>query len=179
VLEAKDVARHVEIGQYWAQLAPLTLSQITQIADDQCTFALRWWTPRGFENYVMFVGPMQPDRFRYLWFSAHVPRIQFPTTRPLDVGDVWLVRAPNTPSSGLVFVGPESTETHVHLLSDWRVGVPPSWARAHVFVETHLLQEGPAQTELSTERARLLGLLAAFTNKPRPSSWDRVQGPLV
>jgi hypothetical protein len=143
-VDQNEVTRWPENGQFWAQLEPLALVQVTAAGHPSNTcISTILWTPDGVEEEAVFTS-FSTKYFRYLWHQLEVTQEEFNTNKPTPVpGDVWI----EARTKQLIFIGP-SDQPLVSILSDWEV---LGWD--HKFFPYQLM---PRNTEIPNRYRKLL-----------------------
>ena len=168
MLLPKETIRHPEKDDFWAQLNPLTLLRIECVGElanggGPGCFTAYTWSPNGECAQGCYVE-FKPLFFRHLWFHDIHSRESIRSYdvdqlfREAQVGDVWLVRTEFENHDGLIFIGPETTSTKIHIVADWAPRIGPT----NPIQYAQLYQPGPGQR-----------------NPPPRSSYDHLRNPSV
>lgn len=104
--------RYPTAGAFYYTKQPLQLIEAVDVGDPPLYLTVRTWNPYASAE----VGSIFLDATSavYLWHDVTIDRTMIPGIT-LTPGDVWL-----TETDQLWFVGPRTTQTHIHALSTWR-----------------------------------------------------------
>ena len=114
-MKQEEVSRWAMPGQYWAMLKPLGLLRMSTVAGaDGGSGSANRWSPEGDEEEILFIFPLGPDMFRFLWNEW---KTTYHSALSFVPGDVWIYTT-QAREQRLFFVGPETTSKEVQLLAD-------------------------------------------------------------
>ena len=117
---SSSVTRWPENGQFWVWKNPLSLLQLKSVGqleggDPGCIVCVRWTPFTDEEEFI--VHHLAPENSEYLWWNLiHPPPRNWSRVKSLMVGDVLIQQ-----DGRLLFLGPETTPTCLHVLASWQV----------------------------------------------------------